>query len=195
MRQRGGDEGGVWLAQVQALWTRGDLIDPPDWVRERAKRLFRMRPGVPLPRSNGVLARIRAALVFDSRRLHLTSTAGVRSSGLLGGTRPVPWQLLYRGGDVDVDLLVRPNQDGRTMNVRGQALSMVSHSVGSGVVEAVPAGVSRDADGALATAVEPVAWSPVEPSGEFALPSIERGRYDVLLRFGAREIELSGVEF
>lgn len=190
MRLHGGDEHGAWLAQVQTLWTRGDLIDPPDWVRDRAKRLFRLRSGVPMPRSNGLFARIRAALVLDSRGLHLAGAAGVRSSGLLGGTRPVPWQLLYRGGDVDVDLLVRPNQDGRTMNVRGQALSMVSQPVGSGVV-----GVARRADGAVSTSVEPVAWSPVEASGEFALPSIERGRYDVLLRFGAREIELSGVEF
>ena len=39
------------------------------------------------------------------------------------------------------------------------------------------------------------ARSEVEPSGEFALSNLDRGRYDVLLRFGAHEIELSGVEF
>jgi hypothetical protein len=42
---------------------------------------------------------------------------------------------------------------------------------------------------------EPSARTEVEPTGEFALANLERGRYDVLLRFGAREIELSGVEF
>ena len=36
--------------------------------------------------------------------------------------------------------------------------------------------------------------SHVEPSGEFALPNLERGRYDMLLRLGAQEIELSGVD-
>ena len=30
--------------------------------------------------------------------------------------------------------------------------------------------------------------------GEFALSNLEHGRYDVLLRFGAHEIELSDVE-
>jgi hypothetical protein len=42
--------------------------------------------------------------------------------------------------------------------------------------------------------VEPAARTEVEPGGEFALSNLERGRYDVLFRFGAREIELSGVE-
>jgi hypothetical protein len=36
--------------------------------------------------------------------------------------------------------------------------------------------------------------SEVDRSGEFALSNLERGRYDVLLRFGAHEIELSDVE-
>ena len=112
---------------------------------------------------------------------------GVRSAGVLEG----PWQLLYRGGDVDVDLLVRPNQDGRTLNVRGQAMSLVSDSVGVGVVEAKPSDLPRRLHGPPT----PSARSEVEASGEFALSNLKRGRYDVLLRFGAHEIELSGVEF
>jgi hypothetical protein len=34
----------------------------------------------------------------------------------------------------------------------------------------------------------------VDASGEFAISNLERGRYDVLLRFGAHEIELSDLE-
>ena len=101
-----------------------------------------------------------------------------------------PWQLLYRGGDVDVDLLVRPNQDGRTLNVRGQALPLSGGSIGLGVVEALPADEPCRSEGRGV----PSARSEVEPSGEFALSNLERGRYDVLLRFGGREIELSDLE-
>jgi hypothetical protein len=40
----------------------------------------------------------------------------------------------------------------------------------------------------------PSARSELEPTGEFALPNLARGRYDVLLRFGTHEIELNGLE-
>ena len=174
----------AWLADVRAALAHADLIEPPDWVRERARRLFRFRTSAS-SMSATLLARVRASLLFDSRRPGLAA-AGVRSAGVLDG----PWQLLYRGGDVDVDLLVRPNQDGRTMNVRGQALSLLGEYVGTGTVEATPADLPRR----LHSPVEPSARTRVDPSGEFALSNLERGRYDVLLRFGAREIELSGVE-
>ena len=86
---------------------------------------------------------------------------------------------------------VKPNQDGRTSNVRGQALSVGGDDFGvHGVVEALPADTPKRLHGAT----EPSARTELEPSGEFALSNLERGRYDVLLRFGAREIELSGVE-
>jgi hypothetical protein len=102
-----------------------------------------------------------------------------------------PWQLLYRGEGVDVDLLVRPNQDGRTMNVRGQALSIVGDSVCAGVVEALPSDLPRQLHGLTTSPVR----SELDQSGEFSLANVERGRYDVWLRFGVHEIELSGVEF
>jgi hypothetical protein len=172
-----------WIADVRATLAAGGLVEPPDGVRNRARGIFRRRFSEPAP---PVLARVRAALIFDSRRPGI-ALVGVRSAAVLEG----PWQLLYRGGDVDVDLLVRPNQDGRTLNVRGQAMSLVSESVGVGVVEAKPSGQPRRQHGAAREA----ARSAVEASGEFALSNLTRGRYDVLLRFGAHEIELSGVEF
>jgi len=174
----------AWLADVRAALAQADLVEPPDWVRERARRLFRDRTST-LPVSATLLAHVRASLLFDSRRPGLAA-AGVRSAGVLDG----PWQLLYRGGDVDVDLLVRPNQDGRTMNVRGQALSLLGESVGTGIVEATPADIPRPLHGPVA----PCTRTALDPSGEFALSNLERGRYDVLLRLGLREIELSGVE-
>jgi hypothetical protein len=174
----------VWLADVRAAFAHADLVEPPDWVRERARRLFRTRStGLSAPST--LLARVRAALLFDSRRPGLAHS-GVRSAGVLDG----PWQLLYRGGDVDVDLLVRPNQDGRTLTVRGQALSLLGEYVGSGSVEAMPTNMPRQLHGPL----EPSVRTDVEPTGEFALSNLQRGRYDVFLRFAGREIELSGVE-
>jgi hypothetical protein len=182
------DHHGAWIADVRAAFAVGGLVEPPDWVRERARRLFRARLAQHPARatSRTVMARVRASLVFDSRRPGM-APAGVRSAGVLEG----PWQLLYRGGDVDIDLLVRPNQDGRTLNVRGQAMSLVGDSVGAGIVEALPSDLPRR----LHSTATPSARSEVEASGEFALPNLKRGRYDVLLRFGAREIELTGVEF
>lgn len=182
MDQRSPDA--AWLADVRAALAHADLIEPPDWVRERARRLIRTHTSTP-PASATLLARVRASLLFDSRRPGLAA-AGVRSVGVLDG----PWQLLYRGGDVDVDLLVRPNQDGRTMNVRGQALSLLGEYVGMGTVEATLADMPRRLYGP----VEPSARTELDSSGEFALSNLERGRYDVLLRFGLREIELNGVE-
>jgi hypothetical protein len=175
-----------WVADVRAAYVASDLVEPPDWVRDSAKRIFRSRLADPSASLRSLPQRVRAMLVFDSRRTGLV-TAGVRSSGVVDG----PWQLLFRGNDIDVDLLVRPNQDGHTMNVRGQALSLAGEFVSAGVVEALPSDEPRKLHGAALATVR----SEVDPSGEFALSNVERGRYDVLLRFGAHEIELSGVEF
>jgi hypothetical protein len=131
------------------------------------------------------MERVRASLLFNSRRSGLAH-AGVRSSAV----QDSPWQLLYRGGEVDVDLLVRPNQDGRTLTVRGQALSLAGSTLDQGVVEALPADLPRRLHGDA----QPTARSPLEATGEFALPNLQRGRYDVLLRFGSREIELNDLE-
>ena len=176
----------AFVAELRKVSSSGDLVEPPGWVRERARRLFRR--GTPAKQS--LVTRIKATLAFDSRHSGL-HPVGVRGAGLLDTMVEGPWQLLYRGGDVDVDLLVRPNQDGHTLNVRGQALSVAGDNFGTqGVVEALPADAPRRLHGSL----EPSARTELEPTGEFALSNLERGRYDVLLRFGAREIELTGVE-
>jgi hypothetical protein len=172
----------TWIRGVRDAMLGRELVEPPEWVRQRAVRLF-TTGGARAART--LLERVRATLVFDSRRSGLTQ-AGVRSVAVLEGS----WQLLYRGGDVDIDLLVRPNQDGRTTSVRGQALPLAGVSIDAGVVEALPADSPRP----LHAGALPSARSELEPTGEFALSNLERGRYDVLLRFGAREIELSGVE-
>jgi hypothetical protein len=174
------------VAELRAVRASGDLVEPPRWVSERARRIFGSRAS----RRSSLLSRIKAKLTFDSRQPGLRP-AGVRSRGVLDSIADGPWQLLYRGGDVDVDLLVRPNQDGHTLNVRGQALSIAGDAFGpQGVVEALPADEPRRLHGP----VEPSARTFLDPSGEFALSNLERGRYDMLLRFGAREIELTGVE-
>jgi hypothetical protein len=178
----------AWLPGVQAAWLTADLVEPPIWVTQRAKRLLRPQAETS-PQPKRAFERLRATLLFDSRQRG-PAAAGVRAASTFSDQDVGPWQLLYRGGDVDVDLLVRPNQDGRTAHVRGQALSLAGASVGAGVVEALPA----DAPRRLRGSARPAVRSELQPSGEFALPNLERGRYDVLLRIGAREIELSDVE-
>jgi hypothetical protein len=169
----------MWIRDVLDAMLGADLVEPPNWVRERAKELFERG-------RQSLFERVRAALVFDSRRSHLAH-AGMRAApAVLEG----PWQLLYRGGDVDIDLLVRPNQDGRTASVRGQALPLRGPNIDAGVVLALQADAPRPLRGEPI----PMARSELEPTGEFALANLQRGRYDVFLRFGAREIELSGVE-
>ena len=177
------DDDYTWIRGVRDALLTGELVDPPDWVCNRAKRLFKSAQSP--RRTPSLMERIRAALVFDSRRKRL-APAGVRSSTLVDG----PWQLLYRGGDVDIDLMVRPNRDGRTLNVRGQALPIGGGSIGAGSVEAKPADVPRRLLGDVSAS----ARSELKPSGEFALSNLERGRYDVFLHLGAREIELSDLE-
>src|SRR5215471_14637047 len=175
------------VAELRAVRASGELVDPPGWVREWAHRLF-SRAGT--SRATGLLTRVKATLMFDSRRPGLRP-AGIRSSGMLDAIADGPWQLLYRGGDVDVDLLVRPNQDGHTLNVRGQALSVAGDTFDvPGVIEALPA----DAPHPIHGSPQPSARTLLEPSGEFALSNLEHGRYDMLLHLGAREIELSDVE-
>src|SRR5438105_104270 len=171
----------AWLRDVRDALSAADLVEPPHWVLERARRLFETH----VPRSAPTLVeRVRASLIFDSRKQRMAA-AGVRGANVAEG----PWQLLYRGGDVDVDLFVRPNHDGRTINVRGQALSLAGAHLGSGVVEALRADEPPRSHGLTSASVR----SEMEASGEFALQNLERGRYDVMLRFGPHEIELSDV--
>src|SRR5437762_7678437 len=138
------DRDNAWLANLRAASSAAELVEPPDWVRDRAKRAF--RPRAARAASTQILARVRASLIFDSRKPGI-APAGVRSPGVLDAVREGPWQLLYRGGNVDVDLLVRPNKDGRTMNVLGQALTLGGDSVCAGVVEALPADLPRSLHG------------------------------------------------
>jgi hypothetical protein len=176
------DQDYTWIRWVRDALSAGELVEPPDWVRQRAHQVFQSCEPRPAPT---LIECVRASLVFDSRRSGMAE-AGVRAGTVLDG----PWQLLYRGGDVNIDLLVRPNQDGRTMNVRGQALALGSAAIDAGSVEALPADVPRPLRGAA----DPSARSNLGQSGEFALANLERGRYDVLVRFGAREIELNDLE-
>jgi hypothetical protein len=176
------DQDYTWISGVRDALSAGELVEPPEWVRRRARQVFQSGESRP---ARTLIERMRASLVFDSRQSS-AAHAGVRAGAVLDG----PWQLLYRGGDVDIDLFVRPNLDGRTMSVRGQALALAGGIIDAGSVEALPADVPRPLHGGA----EPSARSELEPTGEFALANLERGRYDVLVRFGAREIELNDLE-
>ena len=74
--------GNAWLNDVRDAVRAGELVEPPEWVKERARRLFqRLTPASSATPT--IINRIRAALVRDSRRMGV-APAGVRS---LGGFR------------------------------------------------------------------------------------------------------------
>ena len=57
--------GNAWLNDVRDALQASELVEPPDWVRERARRLFESRRALQAPT---LFTRIRASLIFDSRR-------------------------------------------------------------------------------------------------------------------------------
>src|SRR5258707_15034029 len=95
----------AWLANVRAAFSTAELVEPPDWVRDRAKRAFRSRA----TRTAPIFERVRASLIFDSRKPGLAQ-AGVRSPGVLDAVRQGPRPLLYRAGNRDLDPRLPPNK-------------------------------------------------------------------------------------
>lgn len=191
-----------WEAAVRADWAaaRANLVEPPVWVTSRAKRLFRLRVAraeALSARPVGLLERIRATLVFDSRQAArvppLGASAGTRAApGRLADARRSGWQLLYRAADVDVDLLVRPNPGGHTVQVRGQALAVApGPPLQRGSLDVWLARGTGATGGASRSVLTS---TPLDAMGEFVLPPLAHGRYDLLLRLEGREVELGDVE-
>ena len=183
-----------WINNVAAHWRAANLAEPPESVVARGKRAFHARQQADQGLA-GAVRRFRAVLLFDSRET--SGLAGARDAGTMGGLavrggptlerpRHASWQLLYRGSDVDIDMLIRPNADGETMSVRGQALTLDGGPVSEGRLEVLSSirGLPE----------ESVAETALDQSGEFALPRIQPGRYHMRLRLDAREVELTDID-
>lgn len=115
--------------------------------------------------------RLVATLTFDSRLQPALAGARAASTG--------SFQLLYEGGGAEIDLMCEPAADG--WEIAGQALVEDEAEVRWMVAAALRG--------------EPLGPAiPADPSGEFRLPALRPGAYDLVLRGGNREITLPGID-
>jgi hypothetical protein len=152
----------AWLARALALMRADDGEDAPLWVVARAARLVRQPRAAPALDDRPAWRRVVAALVFDSAA---TAPAfGVRSGGAAAR------QLLYQGGEVDLDLRVAP--EGRTWRVTGQVLGAVT----KGRVALAGPGGERE--------------QPLDALGAFDFGPVAAGAYRLALETDAARVEV-----
>ena len=166
------DEYRVWYQQVKLIGCGDDSIEPPPWVLKRALRLFNVPKA---KRSIGPqLVEVVASLVFDS--LRRPAVAGVRSGGLEGR------QLLYRAADYSIDVQVAGSDQMRA-DLTGQILregELMFESVSGLQLE-----LMRDGGTILSTVTN--------DRGEFTMPSIEFGAYDLRVDVSETSITIVGL--
>ena len=161
----------AWYERVKSVAAADDTIEPPPWVLKRAVRLFeaaRARQGV-----RAAIGRLVASLIFDSQTRPLP--AGVRL------TAPADRQLLYRAGAYTVDLQFAALD--ASAQLSGQVLKE-----GEFKFESV-AGLKvflLSEEVALASAV-------ANNFGEFTLPSVACGQYDLRIETGDADITIAGL--
>jgi hypothetical protein len=108
----------------------------------------------------------------------------VQPTDKLLGARPATWQLLYRGSDTNVDIVIKAKPGEQTFDAEGQAMILVGEPVPNGRITFRP------------SAGEAASFSdPLGEQGEFALAAIPFGRYDVIVDLGTRQIVLPDVDF
>ena len=148
-------------------------VEPPPWLTRRAVDLFReARASRGL---RGLVARLRAALVFDS----LAGDAAADAIPARGAAAPSR-QLLYNAAPYDVDLFIAGGSTPDVVSVTGQVLTADEEEF-DGVASLVVT-VERDGDA--------VASVRTSDFGEFTLRDIAPGVYDVRLASDTREIVL-----
>ena len=157
-----------WYQQVKVVAASDDSVEPPPWVLKRALRLFAVPPS-----SIGIGARVRAvvaSLIFDS--FSRPAVAGARSSGVEGR------QLLYRAQDYSIDVQVAAS-DEKLAELNGQILRE-----GELMFESVT-GLQLDLMVNGGTVLSTV----TNDRGEFTIPAVEFGSYD--LRVDAYEASIT----
>ncbi|MBI3962299.1 MAG: zf-HC2 domain-containing protein [Deinococcus sp.] len=150
----------AWLRLVTGIMRADHSLEAPQATIQRAIALKqRLRP------QPGLLERLVAALVYDSRSQ--LGLAGVRQSPTSS------YQLLYRAGELDIDLQLFPRASGH-WDVLGQALP-------------APAGLKVElwqGDSTLASA-------PASNYGEFRFPSLVPGQYRLALYTGQQQVDIT----
>lgn len=161
-----------WYQQVKLAAASDDSIEPPPWILKRALRLFnapRVRTSI-----GERVGRVVAALVFDS--LRRPALAGARSSGVEGR------QLLYRAEDYSIDVQVAAS-DQRRAELTGQILRE-----GELMFESV-AGLQLELTGNGGTILSTV----TNGRGEFTIPAIDFGSYDLRVDVNEASITIVGL--
>jgi hypothetical protein len=165
--------GAEWYRSFAATAATDRSFDPPEWVTRRAVQLFsEAREAAAARGVRGLLARLRAALVFDSFAPGAAEVAPVRSGGAEAR------QLLYMAPLFDVDLLVAPSGGAPRLNVTGQVLPSADAEFEG--VGGLTAELERDG--------EVVAVAETSDFGEFTFEDVAPGVYDLRLGRDGREI-------
>ena len=161
----------AWYERVKTVAAADDTVEPPPWVLRRAVKLFesaRSRAGV-----RAAIGRLAAALVFDSRTRPLP--AGVRS------IEAADRQLLYRAGAYTVELQIASADNNARLS--GQVLKE-----GEFKFESV-AGLKIFLVSGKETSLSVVA----NDFGEFTLPAVVNGQYDLCIEAGDADITIAGL--
>lgn len=166
-----------WYRDFAATASSDRSVEPPAWVTRRAVGLFEDAKRAASERGvRGLLARIRAALVFDSFGGSFAADAIPARSAAIG-TR----QLLYSASPYDVDLLLSQGDAASQISVTGQVLS--------------PDGEDLDDLGGLTVTLErdgeTAATTTTSEFGEFSFGAVRPAIYDLRISGSGREILLS----
>jgi hypothetical protein len=149
-------------------------FDPPVWVTRRAIDLFgEAREAASRRGLRGLVARLRAALVFDSLGGALAADAIPARRGPIQESR----QLLFSAPSYDIDMLVAPADAADALRVTGQVLGAEGGFEGVRNLRVELAGVSVQ----------------TTEFGEFAFENVAPGVYEVRLVDERREIILTDV--
>ncbi|RMG53077.1 MAG: carboxypeptidase regulatory-like domain-containing protein, partial [Acidobacteria bacterium] len=156
------------VQEVSQCVDRWDLRSPPEWLRRQALGLFDWRRSK--SRHAGV-KRILGMLVLDS--LAQRALPGHRP------VRPMSRHMLYRAGEVDIDLCIAPGESPGSVRLTGQA---------------------NPIDGALAKVAHAridlirhqhmVATATANPFGWFRLDGIPEGTYDLRIALPDEEVDI-----
>lgn len=164
----------AWYAGFADAAREDATVEPPSWVTNRALEAFAdAREAASRRGVRGLVARIRAALVFDSFANGLAHDA-LPARSAAAPTR----QLLYSAVPFDVDLYLASGDTPRVLAVSGQVLPIDGDDFAS--VRGMKVSVERD--GATVASVE------TSEFGEFTIDGVPPGIYDLRLGGVDREI-------